>query len=75
MDGSRLENGRVGAAVVGWSEGGSGRGTYLGTNKEVFDAEVFAIPQAVKLLNERNEEGQAYTIFSDSQAAVALVTT
>ena len=44
-----------------------------GTNKEVFDAEVYAILQAVKLLSERNEEGQAYTIFSDSQAAVARI--
>ena len=50
-----------------------GRGTYLGTNKEVFDAEVFAILQAVKLLNERGERGQAYTIFSGSQVAVARI--
>ena len=40
------------------------------TNKEVFDAEVFAVLQAVKLLSERNEEGQDYTVLSDSQAAV-----
>ena len=57
-----------------WREGGwTGRGTYLGPNKEVFDAEVFAILQAVKLFSERNEEGQAYTAFSDSQAAVARI--
>ena len=43
--GSRLENGKVGAAVAWWKEGGwAGRGTYLGTNKEVFGAEVFAVP-------------------------------
>ena len=53
----------------GWTE----RGTYLGTNKEVFDAEVFAILRAVRLLHERAEEGQIYTIFSDSQAAVARI--
>ena len=75
-DGSRLESGRVGAAVSWWSKGGwTGRGTYLGTNKEVFDAEVFAILQAVKLLNERGGEGQTYTASPDSQAAVANVPT
>ena len=45
-DGSRLENGRVGATSAWWSEregGWTGWGTYPGTNKEVFDAEVFAI--------------------------------
>ena len=41
-DGSRLEGGEVGAAVA-WRDNSSwrGSGTYLGTNKEVFDAEVF----------------------------------
>ena len=48
------------------------RGTYLGRNKEAFGAEVFAILQAVKLLNDR-EQGQRYTVFSDSQAAIARV--
>ena len=43
------------------------------TNKEVFDAEVFAVLQAVKLLSERNEGGQDYMVFSDSQAAVARI--
>ena len=47
-DGSRLENKRVGAAfvwrsLVGWSR----RRFHLGTNKEVFDAKVFAIYQAL----------------------------
>ena len=74
MDGSRLESGIVGAAVAWWKDGGwTGRGTYLGTNKEVFGAEVFAILRAVRLLNERGEEGQAYTIFPDSQAAVTRI--
>ena len=50
-----------------------GAGTFLGTNKEVFDAEVFAILRAVRLLNERGEFGRDYTIFSDSQAAVARI--
>ena len=66
-DGSRLEDGKVGAAVAWHSEGGwTGQGTFLGTNKEVFDVEVYAILRAVRLFNERGEEGQAYTVFSDS---------
>ena len=73
-DGSRLEHGQVGAAAVWWEEGRwRGSGTFLGTNKEVFDAEVFAILQVIKLLNARGEYGRDYTIFSDSQAAVARV--
>ena len=45
-DGSRPENKRVGAAFV-WRapSGWSGRRFHLGTNNEVFDAEVFAIYQ------------------------------
>ena len=35
--------------------GVKGGGTYLGRNKEVFDAEVFAILQAIRLLNGREE--------------------
>ena len=58
-DGSRLENERVGAAVAWWGEGGwTGRGTHLGTNKEVSDTEVFAIPQAARPSSERNEEAR-----------------
>ena len=49
------------------------KGTYLGKNKEVFDAEVFAILQAVRLLNDRKERGRHYTVFSDSQAAISRV--
>ena len=72
--GSRLESGKVGAAVAWREDGGwTERSTYQGTNKEVFDAEVFAILRAVRFLNERNEAGQDYTVFSDSQAAVAQI--
>ena len=43
-DGSRLDSGRVGAAWA-WQQGDEWReeGIFLGSNKEVFDAEVFAI--------------------------------
>ena len=73
-DGPRLESGAVGAAVAyrdgeRWVK----RGTYLGKNKEVFDAEVYAILRAAKLLDERGERDRAYLVFSDSQAAIARV--
>ena len=45
----------------------------MGKNKEVFDAEVFAVGQALQVLNRRGEEGREYTIFSDSQAALTRV--
>ena len=71
-DGSRLEDGSVGAAVA-FREGGSWKeeGVYLGKNKEVFGAEVFAIGRALRIINERGERGRRYTIFSDSQAAIS----
>ena len=50
-----------------------GEGTFLGTNKEVFDAEVYAIREAARLLDKRGEVGQSYTVFSDSQAAIYRV--
>ena len=73
-DGSRLDSGRVGAAWA-WLQGGEWRerGVFLGTNKEVFDAEVYAIREAVDLLDARGETGQSYAIFSDSQAAIFRV--
>ena len=50
-DGSRQESGAVGAACVWMSPEGEGRWTgrrfQLGSNKEVFDAEVFAVWQAL----------------------------
>ena len=73
-DGFRLGDGAVGAAVALWDNGGRvRRGAYLGKNKEVFDAEVFAILRAVRLLNERGESGRGYTIFSDPQAAISRI--
>ena len=64
-DGSRLEDGRVGAAWAWW-QGGEwrGDGSFLGTNKEVFDAEVYALLRAIRLLSDREETGADYTVFS-----------
>ena len=60
-DGSRQEDSAVGAACVWRSPKGgwTGRRIQLGKNKEVFDAEVFAIWQALKALEQRNERGRA----------------
>ena len=45
------------------------------TNKEVFDAEVFAIYQALRVLDRRQESGHRYTVFVDSTAAIDQVRT
>ena len=70
-DGSRLDSGAVGAACA-WQteEGWTGRRFHLGTNKEVFDAEVYAIYQALRVFEERGQTGRKYTIFSDCQPAI-----
>ena len=73
-DGSRRENERVGAAIAfkrrgSWKE----QGTYLGRNKVVFDAELFAIGQAREEFEGRKESNREYTIFSDSQAAISRI--
>ena len=55
-----------GRREAGWT----GRRYHLGKNKEVYDAELYALYQAAKLFDERNERDQAYTILSDSEAAI-----
>ena len=73
-DGSRLDSGAVGTGVAfRIGDTWHGRGTYLGKNKEVFDAEVYAIGQALEILRERDERDTEYTIFSDSQAALSRI--
>ena len=46
--------------------GRTGRRLRLGDNKEVFEAKVFALHQALKI-EARNEEGANYTVVSDSR--------
>ena len=56
-----------------------GRGAVDGTplpassNKEVFDAEVFAVWQALYVLEQRKESGRSYIIFVDSTSAITRV--
>jgi ribonuclease HI len=75
-DGSRDDLGNVGAAVA-WKEVDEWTGLKyrLGRNKEVFDAELFAILQATVLIRDGGAimigEGiQKISIFNDSQAAL-----
>ena len=72
-DRSIQENGTVGAACV-WraQEGWIGRRLHLGNNK-VFDAEVFAIYQALRVIEQRQERGRQYTVFADSTSAITRV--
>ena len=48
-------------------------GEPLGDNKEVFNAEVYAIPQALEILDRREERGRRYTDFVDSTSAIDRV--
>ena len=70
-DGSRSDSGRVGAACA-WrtQDGWAGRRFYLGNNKEVSDAELFAICLALRVFRARQESGRNNTVFSDSQSAI-----
>ena len=72
-DGSRQENGGVGAAVAWFDteqDRWTGEGWHLGNNKEVFDAEVYTVFRAVRRFAMRDEEDQWYTIFADSSSAI-----
>ena len=62
-------------AVCIWrtQEGWTGRRYHLGTNKEVFDAETFAIYQALHALDQQQESGHQYTVFVDSTSAINRV--
>ena len=73
-DGSRQEDGRMGVVCV-WmaQEGWTGSCFHLGTNKGVFDAEVFAVYQALRTIERRGERGRQYAIFVDSTSAITRV--
>ena len=52
---------------------GTGRRFHLGTNKEVFGAEVYAMYQALNIIDRRQENGHKYTVFVDSTAVIERV--
>lgn len=61
--------------VEGLGRSWTARRFHLGNNKEVFDAETFAIYQALRIFDEGQEAGHRYTIFADSQAAIQRIRT
>ena len=70
-DGLRPDSGVVGAACTWKSPGGwTGRRFHLGINKEIFDAEAFAIYQALQVLDRLQESGHRYTVFVDCTAVI-----
>jgi ribonuclease HI len=63
---------KIGCSVV-WQENNrewAGQKTHLGTNREVYDAELYAIEQAICRFTERDHKNRHYTIFSDSKSAI-----
>jgi len=75
-DGSRKEDEWVGCAVV-WEEGGrwNKRRVHLGRQKEAFDAEMYAMSEAVKIADEIcGKKGvRRVTVFMDSQATLRRI--
>jgi ribonuclease HI len=78
-DGSRDQNGNVGAAIV-WQEHNEWTGLKyrLGRNKEVFDAELYAILRATVMARDHVSELKSdgidrLIIFTDSQASLSRI--
>ena len=55
-----------GRPPTGWE----GRPCCIGRNKEVYDAEVYALYRALEFVGRREATGRRYTIFSDLASAV-----
>jgi len=70
-DGSRLENGATGYAVV-WRRGRTWAGAkvHMGSNQEAYDAECAALARALEEASKRNTIPERVTIFTDAQAAI-----
>lgn len=76
-DRSKLDQGGIGAAVV-WREKGQDKGwrkqkVTLGKNKEILDAEIWGISEAVKVAERkcsRAKQSLIINIFCDSQTAI-----
>lgn len=75
-DGSRLDNREMGAACV-WRipSGWAGHRFHLGLNKGDFDAEFYAIYQALSIMGQRQESRRWYTLFVDSASAISRACT
>ena len=72
-DGSRLDDGAVGYAVVWKNPNGlswKGIKTHMGFNQEAYDAECAALARALGEAARRNTTPERVTIFSDAQAAI-----
>ena len=77
-DGSKLDQGNTGAAVCWkgrnldqWKE----KSYFLGKNKEILDAELWAIWKAleIELKETKNTRGIPVTVFCDSQRALEAI--
>jgi ribonuclease HI len=70
-DGSRLDSGATGYAVV-WQNGQSwvGTKTHMGKNQEAYDAECAALARALETAAKRQMVPARVTIFTDAQAAI-----
>ena len=51
----------------------NGIGFHIDNRQETFDTETFAIIEAIHLLASRQQTGQVFTIFTDSQAAMTRI--
>jgi len=75
-DGARKEDEWVGCAVV-WKEEGrwNKRRTHLGRQKEAFDAEMYAMSEAMKIADEKAEKEKftRVTVVTDSQATLRRI--
>jgi len=75
-DGSRKEDEWVGCAVV-WKEEGrwNKMRTHLCRQKEAFDAEMYAMSEAMKIADEKAEKEKftRVTVFTDSQATLRRI--
>ena len=70
-DGSRLENGATGYAVV-WRRGRTWAGAkvHMGSNQEAYGAECAALARTLEEASKRNTIPERVTIFTDAQAAI-----
>jgi len=73
-DGSRLDDGAAGYAVV-WKNGQSWKGikTHMRFNQEAYDAECAALARALEAAQRRPTKPELVTIFTDAQGAIRRI--